>query len=105
MKLLKAVIRPEREPEVIRALEKEGVYAMTKLDVLGRGRQKGIQVGDVTYDELAKLMLMIVVEDPDCERAARAIRRAAYTGHPGDGKVFVLPVEQAWTLRTGEAGL
>ncbi|HEY4485105.1 MAG TPA: P-II family nitrogen regulator [Nitrospiria bacterium] len=105
MKLLKAVIRPEREPEVIQALEKEGVYAMTKLDVLGRGRQKGIQVGNVTYDELAKLLLMIVVEDQDCDRATQAIRKAAYTGHPGDGKVFVLPVEKALTLRTGESGL
>jgi len=76
MKLLKAIFRPEREDEVIRALERAGFYAMTKLDVLGRGRQKGIQVGEVTYDELAKLMLMIVVEDRDCDRAVEAIRIA-----------------------------
>lgn len=102
MKLIKAIIRPERETEVIQALEREGIYGMTKIDVLGRGRQQGIQVGEITYDELAKLMFMIVVEDQDCDRAVKAIRSAAYTGHFGDGRIFILSVEQAWTIRTGE---
>lgn len=105
MKLIKAVLRPERESDVICALEKEGLYAMTKVDVLGRGRQRGVQVGEVTYDELAKLMLMIIVEDRDCDRAVEAIRKAAYTGHFGDGKIFILPVERVCTIRTGEATL
>jgi nitrogen regulatory protein PII 1 len=105
MKLIKAIIRPERELEVIRALEKEGLYAMTKLDVVGRGRQKGIQVGETAYDELAKLMLMIVVEENDLQRATAAIRKAAFTGNYGDGRIFVLPVEQAITIRTGESRL
>jgi nitrogen regulatory protein PII 1 len=102
VKLLKAIIRPERESAVIKALEREGIYGMTKIDVLGRGQQKGIQVGEVTYDELAKLMLMIVVEDADCPRTVETIRKAAFTGHFGDGRIFVLPVEQAVTIRTGE---
>jgi len=105
VKLVKAIIRPEREAEVIKALENEGVYAMTKIDVLGRGRQKGIQVGEVSYDELAKLMLMIVVEDADCQRAVEAIRKSAFTGHFGDGKIFILPIEEVFTIRTGEARL
>lgn len=100
--MIKAIIRPERETEAIKALEREGIYGMTKIDVLGRGRQRGIQVGEITYDELAKLMFMIVVEDQDCDRAVKAIRSAAYTGHFGDGRIFILPVEQAWTIRTGE---
>jgi nitrogen regulatory protein PII 1 len=105
MKLIKAIFRPERETDVIKALEHEALYGMTKLDVLGRGRQKGIQVGEVTYDELAKLMLMIVVEDQDCERAVKAIQSAAYTGHFGDGRIFILPVEKTVTIRTGEEKL
>ncbi|MBI3610680.1 MAG: P-II family nitrogen regulator [Nitrospirae bacterium] len=105
MKLIKAILRPERESDVIQALEKEGLYAMTKVDVLGRGRQKGIQVGEVTYDELAKLMLMIIVEDQDSDRAVEAVRKAAYTGHFGDGKIFVQSVEQVYTIRTGETKL
>jgi nitrogen regulatory protein PII 1 len=105
MKLIKAIFRPERESEVIRALEKEGLYAMTKVDVLGRGRQRGVQVGEATYDELAKVMLMIIVEDRDCARAVEAIRKSAYTGHYGDGKIFILPVDQVFTIRTGEAKL
>ena len=105
MKLIKAIFRPERESEVIRALEKEGLYAMTKVDVLGRGRQRGVQVGEATYDELAKLMLMIIVENSDCPRALEAIRKSAYTGHYGDGKIFILPVDQVLTIRTGEAKL
>ena len=105
MKMIKAIIRSEREDEAIKALEGEGLYALTKVDVLGRGKQRGIQIGEVIYEELAKLMLMIVVEDKDCDRAIKAIRSAAYTGHFGDGRIFVLPVEQAFTIRTGEAKL
>jgi nitrogen regulatory protein PII 1 len=105
MKMIKAIFRPEREAEVIQALEKAGLYAMTKLDVLGRGKQRGVQVGEATYDELAKLMLMIVVEDRDCARAVEAIRKSAYTGHFGDGRIFIFPVEQIITIRTGEATL
>jgi nitrogen regulatory protein PII 1 len=105
MKMIKAIIRPEREDEAIKALEAEGLYALTKVDVLGRGQQRGIQIGETVYDELAKLMLMIVVEDKDCDRAVKAIQSAAYTGHFGDGRIFVLPVAQARTIRTGEAKL
>ncbi len=103
MKLLKAIIRPEREIDVVCALERAGIYAMTKVDVLGRGQQKGVQVGDVVYDELAKLMLMVVVEDQDKDRAVRAIRKGAYTGRFGDGKVYVLPVDEVYTIRTGDS--
>jgi nitrogen regulatory protein PII 1 len=102
VKLIKAIFRPERENEVVRALEKEGLYAMTKVDVLGRGRQGGIEVGEVTYDEIAKLMLLIVVEDRDCDRAVKTVQKAAYTGRFGDGKIFIQPVEQSWTIRTAE---
>jgi len=105
MKMIRAIIRPERETEVLSHLEAEGFYAMTKVPVLGRGQQRGIQVGAVSYDELAKLMLILVVEDADCPRVVKAIEEGAHTGHPGDGKIFIQEVRQVCTVRTGTQGL
>lgn len=105
MKMIKAIIRPEKEYEVISALEKDGFFSLTKVDVLGRGKQKGIQVGEIVYDELAKLMLMLVVEDNAVEQAIASIKNSAYTGNYGDGKIFVVPVGEAYTIRTGSPGL
>ena len=105
MKMIKAVIRPEKEFEVISGLEREGVYSLTKVDVLGRGKQKGVQVGSTVYDELAKLMLLIVVEDKDAPKAVNAILKHAQTGNFGDGKIFVSDVRESYTIRTGKAKL
>lgn len=105
MKMIRAIIRPEREAQVLEGLEKAGRYAMTKLSVLGRGQQRGIQVGAVSYDELAKLMLLLVVEDADCERVVALIEEGAWTGHPGDGKIFVQEVRETYTVRTGHKEL
>jgi nitrogen regulatory protein PII 1 len=105
MKLIRAVVRPEKEDEVVASLEKAGFAAVTKLDVLGRGRQKGIQVGTATYDELAKAMVLIAVEDEKCDIAIEAISSAAKTGNFGDGKIFVTSLEQVYTIRTGRQGI
>ncbi|PIQ83603.1 MAG: nitrogen fixation protein NifD [Candidatus Omnitrophica bacterium CG11_big_fil_rev_8_21_14_0_20_63_9] len=102
MKLIKAVIRPEKETEVIRTLEQAGLSALTKWDVLGRGRQRGIQVGATTYGELSKLCLMLVVKDEEAPKAVEAILASAKTGHPGDGRIFVSAVKEAYTIRTGK---
>ena len=102
VKLIKAVIRPEKELDVVLGLEKEGFYSLTKFDVLGRGKQKGVQVGSAVYDELAKLMIMIVVEDADAPKVVRTIEDNAKTGNFGDGKIFVSEVEEAYTIRTGK---
>ena len=103
MKIIKAIIRPEKETDVLRQLESEGIYGMTKLDVLGRGKQRGIQVGNTLYEELSKLMLMIVVSDEECNKAVNAISKAAFTGNYGDGKIFISPMEEVYTIRTGES--
>lgn len=105
MKMIKAVIRPERELEVVCGLEKQGFYSLTKWDVLGRGRQKGVQVGTTTYDELAKLLLMVVVEDSSLKKAVETIETHARTGNFGDGKIFVSDVKEAYTIRTGKSRL
>ena len=103
MKMIKAFIRPEKESEVIKALEQAGVFAMTKWDVLGRGRQRGIQVGAQVYDELSKLCILMVIDDAQAPKAVETVLHSAKTGHPGDGRVFVSDVKQAYTIRTGKA--
>ena len=105
MKMLRAVIRPEKESAVASALAQGGFSAMTKWDVLGRGKQQGVQVGGQLYDELAKSMLMMVIEDSQVAEAVQIIQTAASTGFPGDGRTFVSDVDAAYTLRTGQSGL
>lgn len=105
MKMIRAIIRPTRESEVIDKLESEGFVSMSKMEVYGRGKQRGITVGDVHYDELVKTMLMLVVEDDNVRKACEIIQNSARTGHAGDGKIFISPVEESYTVRTGESGL
>lgn len=105
MKMIRAFIRPEKEQEVVLALEGAGFPSLTKMPVFGRGKQKGLQVGPVHYDELPKTLLMMVVDDGNVEKVVKMINEKARTGFVGDGKIFVSPVENAFTVRTGEAGL
>ena len=105
MKMIRAIIRPEKSDEVVEALSQAGCVALTKMDVVGRGKQKGIQVGSVYYDELPKVMLMIVTEDEKVNEITDVIMKTAYTGNYGDGKIFISPVEEVYTVRTGEKGL
>ncbi|NOY40068.1 MAG: P-II family nitrogen regulator [Nitrospirae bacterium] len=105
MKMIRAFIRPEKEQEVVLALEGAGFPSVTKMPVFGRGKQKGLQVGPVHYDELPKTLLMIVIDDEDEKSVVKLIQEKAKTGFIGDGKIFVSPVDTAYTVRTGEEGL
>ena len=105
MKMVRAFIRPEKEQEIVQALEGAGVGSLTKMPVFGRGKQKGLQVGPIYYDELPKTLLMTVVEDDQVATVIATIEDKARTGFIGDGKIFVSPVETAYTIRTGEVGL
>jgi len=105
MKMVRAVVRPEQEQAVVTALANNGFSALTKWDVLGRGKQRGIQVGSQMYDELAKTMILIVVDDHQVDLVVKTMMEAGFTGFPGDGKLFVSPVEAAYTLRTGKPEL
>jgi nitrogen regulatory protein PII 1 len=105
MKMLRAIIRPEMVDKVASCLEDGGFVALTKLDVFGRGKQKGIKVGNVTYDSLPKTELLMVVDDDQLDRAVSIIQESARTGNFGDGKIFVTSVEEAYTIRTGTRGL
>lgn len=105
MKMIRAFVRPEKEQEVVLALEGAGFPSLTKMPVFGRGKQKGLQVGPVHYDELPKTLLMMVIDDEDEPKVIDIIQEKAKTGFIGDGKIFVSAVEKAYTVRTGEAGL
>lgn len=103
MKMIQAIIRVEKTEDVSEALLKAGFPAMTKIDVYGRGKQKGLQVGDVFYDELPKTLLMIVTEDENTEAVLDIILTVAKTseaGNYGDGRVFVSEVGEAYTIST-----
>ncbi len=100
MKMIQAIIRPEKEKTVIRSLGKAGIHAFSRAEAMGRGRQQGIQVGPVHYEEVAKIWLMIVVKDSLSERAVETIKIAAQTGNPGDGKIFISSLVESLSLRT-----
>jgi nitrogen regulatory protein PII 1 len=102
MKMIRAVIRPEKENEVVEALAKAGFPALTKMDVTGRGRQQGIQVGSALYEELAKVQLLLVVDEDKADEAVKTLLATAKTGNFGDGKIFVTDVEETYTIRTGK---
>jgi Nitrogen regulatory protein PII len=105
MYLLRAIVRPEKSPAVMKALFNAGFPAVTKLSVFGRGKQRGLKVGDVTYDELPKEMLMIVIKESDKDFVVETILGSARSGDKGqfgDGKIFVTPVEESYTISSGK---
>ncbi len=108
MKYIVAVIRPHKLEEVKAELEKEEVHLMTVVDALGCGRQKGVTEvyrGVKEVDNLLrKVKLEIAVNDDFVERTIKAISRGAREGEIGDGKIFVLPMEECVRIRTGERG-
>ncbi len=104
MLMIRAIIRPERVGDVLSELSKAGFPAVTKMDVMGRGRQRGIRFGDVYYDEIPKEMLLIVIKDEDRNDVLEIITKNARTGENGafgDGKIFISPVEEAYTVSSG----
>jgi nitrogen regulatory protein PII len=106
MKLIKSIVRPNKVDEVKDALEKLGIAGMTVTEVRGHGKQKGhtaIYRGkEYNVSLLPKMQIEVVVADSVVDEAIKAIVSAARTGEIGDGRVFVLPVEQTYRIRTGE---
>jgi nitrogen regulatory protein PII 1 len=105
MKMIRAIVRPEAADGVTEGLAEAGFFSLTKINVFGRGKQKGITVGATHYDELPKTMILIVVEDKAVNEVIKLIKYKAYTGNFGDGKIFISAVEEAFTVRTGIKGL
>src|SRR5690349_678862 len=108
MKKIEAIIKPFRLEDVKAALSEVHVEGMTVSEVKGFGRQKGhteiYRGSEYTVDFLPKIKLEIVLRDTQVEPAVAAIIKAAKTGKIGDGKVFVLPLEEAIRIRTEERG-
>ncbi len=108
MKLIKAIIKPFKLEDVKDALSELGIEGMTVSEVKGFGRQKGhteiYRGSEYTVDFLPKVKIEIVVADDLASKAVNAIVEAAKTGKIGDGKVFVIPIEDAIRIRTGEQG-
>ena len=108
MKMVTAIIKPFKLDEVREALSAIGVQGITVTEVKGFGRQKGhtelYRGAEYVVDFIPKVKLEIVVADGAVEGVITAIRGSAHTGKIGDGKIFVLPIEDAIRIRTGEQG-
>lgn len=105
MYLLRAIVRPEKSAIVMKALFEAGFPAVTKMSVFGRGKQRGLKVGNVTYDELPKELLLIGIKESDKDFVISTIIEAARSGEKGqfgDGKIFVTPVTETYTISNGK---
>ena len=104
MLMIRSIIRPERVDAVLAALMEAGFPAVTKINVVGRGKQRGIRIGDIVYDEIPKEMLITVVPAKDKDLVIKIIIQAARSGETGsfgDGKIFVSPVAEVYTISSG----
>ncbi len=104
MKMVMAIIRPERLQCVKDGLRDIGVNGLTITRVTGRGEQMGLKfttrVGEFVVDEIEKVKIETVVEDNQMEKVIETIRKYAETGYPGDGRIFVIPVEESIRIRS-----
>jgi nitrogen regulatory protein PII len=109
LKKIEAIIKPFKLDDVKEALNEIGIQGMTVSEVKGYGRQKGhkevYRGAEYVVDFIPKIKLEIVVDSDRAEQVVTKIRESAYTGKIGDGKIFVLAVEQAVRVRTGETGI
>lgn len=109
MKKIEAIVRTEKIDEIKTALATKGYLGLTTYEVKGRGRQKGIVlqwrgVKEYRVDLLPKAKIELVVNDKDVEEVVKILKDGASTGNVGDGKIFILPVEEVIRIRTGEKG-
>ncbi|MCK8604051.1 P-II family nitrogen regulator [Desulfoferrobacter suflitae] len=108
MKKIEAIIKPFKLDDVKEKLAEVGIKGMTVTEVRGFGRQKGhteiYRGAEYVVDFLPKIKIEVVVPDDHVAEVVEAVRQAAFTGKIGDGKIFVLPVEECVRIRTGEQG-
>lgn len=104
MIMIRSIVRPEKVDSVLASLMEAGFPAVTKISVVGRGKQRGIKIGEITYDEIPKELLITVVKEKEKEFVIRTVLKAARTGDKGaygDGKIFVSPVHEVYTISSG----
>ncbi len=102
--MLIAVVRPDKLKEIEDNLKEAGFSSLTEISVRGRGKQIGITIGNMRYEKLPKELLITACGDGDVEKIVSIIMKTGRTGSIGDGKIFVLNVEDAITIRTGQRG-
>ena len=108
MKKIEAIIKPFKLDEIKEALQDMGLQGITVVEAKGFGRQKGhtelYRGAEYVVDFLPKVKIELIIEDSQLDAAIEAIKKAAYTGRIGDGKIFVSAIEEAIRIRTGERG-
>jgi nitrogen regulatory protein P-II 1 len=109
MKKIEAIVREDKFHPIKLALEEAGFISMTVSDVVGRGKQKGVtlkwRVGEHRIEFLPKKKIEIIIDDEDCDTVVNIICERGRTGAVGDGKIFVMPVEEVVRIRTGDRGM
>ncbi len=104
MLMVRSIVRPEKAQDVLDALLEAGYPAVTRVNVAGRGQQRGIKVGEIMYDELPKELLMMVVPNSEKDIVIKVIldnAKSTESGAYGDGKIFITEVEEAYTISSG----
>ncbi|MBF0242594.1 MAG: P-II family nitrogen regulator [Desulfamplus sp.] len=102
--MIRSIVRPDKVNNVMAALMEAGFPAVTRMSVAGRGKQRGIRIGEITYDEIPKEMLITVIDAKDKDFVINIVMKAARTGDKGafgDGKIFISPVEEVYTISSG----
>jgi len=108
MIMIRAIVRPDNKEVVLNELSSAGFHAATVVDVVGRGKQKGITFGDILYDEIPKSLIMLAIHDGDKNAVLDVILRHAKTGEKGafgDGKIIISPIDEVYTISSGVAEL
>ncbi len=103
--MIKSIVRPEKVNAVMAALMEAGYPAVTRMSVAGRGKQRGIKIGEITYDEIPKEMLISVIDEKDRDFLLKTILATAKTGEKGafgDGKIFISPIIESYTISSGK---
>ena len=104
MIMIRSIVRPDKVDDVLAALMDAGFPSVTKISVVGRGKQRGIKIGEITYDEIPKELLLTVVQDEDRDFVIKTVIKAARSGIKGafgDGKIFVTSVDEVYTISSG----
>jgi len=108
MILVRAIVRPEKKDVLLSELSAAGFHAATVVDVVGRGKQMGITVGSVVYDEIPKSLIMMAVPVEDKKEIVEIILKHAKSsdsGAFGDGKIFISAIDEVYTVSSGATGL
>ncbi len=104
MLMVRSIVRPEKAQDVLDALLEAGYPAVTRVNVAGRGQQRGIKVGEIMYDELPKELLMMVVPNSEKDIVIKVVldnAKSTESGTYGDGKIFITEVEETYTISSG----